>query len=54
MLVYCRVSDSGTCQLLLELGKIKVNGVVVGDEVMKVSEGGWRGWLICLVVSSSQ
>lgn len=38
--MYCRVSDSGTCKLLLELGKIKVNGAVVDDEVMKVSQPG--------------
>lgn len=38
------MSDSGTCQLLLELGKIKVNGVVVDDEVMKVSERGRAWW----------
>jgi hypothetical protein len=36
LLVYCRLSDKATCEILLELGKVKVNGVVCDDAVALV------------------
>ncbi len=36
LLTYCRVSDKATCEILLELGKVKVNGVVCDDPVALV------------------
>lgn len=36
LLVYCRLSDKATCEILLELGKVKVNGVVCDDPVALV------------------
>ena len=36
LLVYCRVSDRSTCEVLLELGKVKVNGEVTDDPVALV------------------
>ena len=36
LLVYCRLSDRATCEILLELGKVKVNGVVCDDPVALV------------------
>lgn len=36
LLVYCRLSDRATCEILLELGKVKVNGVVCDDPVSLV------------------
>jgi hypothetical protein len=37
LLTYCRVSDKATCEVLLELGKVKVNGEVCDDPVRLVS-----------------
>lgn len=37
LLTYCRVSDKATCEVLLELGKVKVNGEVCDDPVKLVS-----------------
>ena len=37
LLTYCRVSDKATCEILLELGKVKVNGEVCDDPVKLVS-----------------
>lgn len=36
LLTYCRVSDKATCEILLELGKVKVNGEVCDDPVKLV------------------
>ena len=36
LLTYCRVSDKGTCEVLLELGKVKVNGEMCDDPVKLV------------------
>ena len=33
LLTYCRVSDKATCEVLLELGKVKVNGEVCDNPV---------------------
>lgn len=37
LLTYCRVSDRDTCEILLELGKVKVNGEVMDNPVALVS-----------------
>lgn len=37
LLTYCRVSDKATCEVLLELGKVKVNGEVCDNPVELVS-----------------
>ena len=36
LLTYCRVSDKSTCEVLLELGKVKVNGEMCDDPVKLV------------------
>lgn len=37
LLVFCRVSGAETCELLLTMGRVKVNGEVVKDPVMEVN-----------------
>lgn len=41
LLTYCRVSDKATCEVLLELGKVKVNGEVCDNPVALVRAVGW-------------
>jgi hypothetical protein len=44
LLTYCRVSDKATCEVLLELGKVKVNGEVCDSPVELVRPS--LRWLI--------
>ena len=53
---FCRVSDKATCEILVEMGRVTVNGEVAGDPGVKVDiltdivvangEGSiWLGWV---------
>lgn len=57
LMSFCRVSDKATCEILVEMGRVTVNGVVARDPAIKVdlltdivvANGENRGRIFCCV-----